>query len=79
MTSQQAAKEKDSPKLRILYHHRVGSKDGQDVHIESLAAALRNKHHKVAIVAPPAFARADFGGQSHSLIWLRRGASTVSI
>jgi hypothetical protein len=27
--------------LRILYHHRIGSRDGQAVHIDALVGALR--------------------------------------
>jgi glycosyltransferase involved in cell wall biosynthesis len=58
--------------LTILYHHRVGSKDGQGVHIESLIAALRRAGHKVHLVAPPAFSNVDFGGQSRSFSLLKR-------
>jgi glycosyltransferase involved in cell wall biosynthesis len=51
----------DGRPLRILYHHRVRSRDGQTVHIDELVAALRGLGHKVAIVAPPGFAEAAFG------------------
>lgn len=38
--------------MRILYHHRTASKDGQAVHIEELIAALRELGHEVRVVAP---------------------------
>lgn len=39
--------------MKILYHHRTASKDGQAVHIEELIAALRELGHEVRVVAPP--------------------------
>ncbi|HEX4081224.1 MAG TPA: glycosyltransferase family 4 protein [Rhizomicrobium sp.] len=47
--------------MRILYHHRIRSKDGQAVHLEELIAALRREGHEVLLVGPEAFARASFG------------------
>ena len=38
--------------MRILYHHRTASKDGQAVHIEELIEALRAEGHVVRVVAP---------------------------
>ena len=38
--------------MRILYHHRTASKDGQAVHIEELIEALRAEGHEVRVVAP---------------------------
>ena len=38
--------------MRILYHHRTASKDGQAVHIEEMIEALRSLGHEVRIVAP---------------------------
>lgn len=38
--------------MRILYHHRTASKDGQAVHIEELIGALRELGHEVRVVAP---------------------------
>ena len=37
---------------RILYHHRIASKDGQYVHVEEIINALRKAGHQVFIVAP---------------------------
>lgn len=38
--------------MRILYHHRTASKDGQAVHIEEMIGALRELGHEVRVVAP---------------------------
>lgn len=57
--------------MKILYHHRIGSKDGQAVHVEALIAALRETGHHVQIVAPPSFAKIDFGAQASWLTKVR--------
>ncbi len=38
--------------MRILYHHRTASKDGQAVHIEEMIGAMRALGHSVRVVAP---------------------------
>lgn len=38
--------------MKILYHHRTASKDGQAVHIEEMVAALRGLGHDVRVVGP---------------------------
>lgn len=38
--------------MRILFHHRTASADGQAVHIDELTSALRNRGHEVIIVGP---------------------------
>ena len=38
--------------MKILYHHRTASKDGQAVHIEEMITALREQGHEVRVVAP---------------------------
>ena len=38
--------------VRILYHHRTASSDGQAVHIEEMVVALRDLGHEVRVVAP---------------------------
>jgi glycosyltransferase involved in cell wall biosynthesis len=48
--------------MRILFHHRIGSRDGQSVHLEELMAALKALGHEVILVGPAAFAQTDFGG-----------------
>ncbi|MDE2397444.1 MAG: glycosyltransferase family 4 protein [Burkholderiales bacterium] len=44
--------------MRILYHHRTASRDGQAVHIEEMIGALRGLGHEVCVVAPEAGADA---------------------
>jgi glycosyltransferase involved in cell wall biosynthesis len=47
--------------MRILYHHRTLSKDGQAVHIEELIAAFRRAGHDVCVVGPAAHENSAFG------------------
>lgn len=47
--------------MRILYHHRVASKDGQYVHIENIVNSLRAEGEDVSIVSPGFTEKADFG------------------
>ncbi len=47
--------------MKILYHHRTASKDGQAVHIEELIGALRELGHEVRIVAPEVGAGGGMG------------------
>lgn len=48
--------------MKILYHHRTASKDGQAVHIEEMIAALRQLGHEVRVVAPAAGEEGQMGG-----------------
>jgi glycosyltransferase involved in cell wall biosynthesis len=54
--------------MRILYSHRVQSKDGQSVHIEELIGALRRQGHAVDVVGPAFYEQAGFGGGDRSLV-----------
>lgn len=58
--------------MKILYHHRIGSKDGQAVHLEELIGALRELGHEVMLVGPTGFSSAEFGHDPKRLAWLRR-------
>lgn len=61
--------------MRILYHHRTASKDGQAVHIDEMVQALRDLGHEVRVVAPDmggdgdADSRADMGAEAG---WVKR-------
>lgn len=61
--------------MRILYHHRTASRDGQAVHIEEMVAALREAGHEVLVVAPaqptaaPETKNSQMGGQ---VGWVQR-------
>jgi glycosyltransferase involved in cell wall biosynthesis len=58
--------------MKILYHHRTRSRDGQAVHIEEMIGALRNLGCEVIVVEPPATAGARFDGGSGSVGLVRR-------
>jgi glycosyltransferase involved in cell wall biosynthesis len=53
--------------MRILFHHRIASRDGQSVHLEELMAALKRLGHEVILVGPAAFAQTDFGGSNSAV------------
>ena len=50
--------------MRILYSHRIQSRDGQSVHVEEMVAAFRAAGHEVLVVGPGFYDTADFGGES---------------
>ncbi|MDX6749969.1 glycosyltransferase family 4 protein [Geminicoccaceae bacterium 1502E] len=58
--------------MRILYHHRVRSKDGQFVHIDAMVGALRELGHEVLLVGPAATAQAAFGEDAGAVARLKR-------
>lgn len=58
--------------MRILYSHRIGSRDGQAVHLEAMVAALRAAGHEVRVVGPAGFDRSDLGGDSRAVGLVRR-------
>ena len=47
--------------MKILYHHRVASKDGQYVHIEEIVNALTSLGHEIHMVAPRMTELSAFG------------------
>lgn len=47
--------------MKILYHHRIASKDGQNVHVEEIIHALRELGHEVRVVAPGLHDDTEFG------------------
>ncbi len=58
--------------MKILYHHRIRSKDGQYVHLEELVSALRAIGHEVRIVGPDAVGHAAFGSDAGIVAWMKR-------
>lgn len=50
--------------MRILYSHRIQSRDGQSVHVEELIAAFRALGHEVMVIGPGFYEKAKFGGES---------------
>jgi len=57
--------------MKILYHHRTASQDGQAVHIDEMIAALRAQGHEVRVVAPGAPAGRSMGGEVAWVRWLK--------
>ncbi len=58
--------------MKILYHHRVGSRDGQAVHIDELVHAFRSLGHDVVVVAPPGFELSPIGHESRVAAWIKQ-------
>lgn len=47
--------------MKILFHHRIRSKDGQFVHMDELIRALREAGHEIVIAGPDVVAENSFG------------------
>jgi glycosyltransferase involved in cell wall biosynthesis len=58
--------------MKILYHHRIRSKDGQYVHIEEMIHALRAQGHDIMLVGPAAVSRVKFGSDAGLVVILKR-------
>ncbi|MBP0445126.1 glycosyltransferase family 4 protein [Roseomonas sp. SSH11] len=58
--------------MKILYSHRIASRDGQGVHLDSLVAALRKAGHTVRVVGPASYENTALGEGSRMVSWLRR-------
>jgi glycosyltransferase involved in cell wall biosynthesis len=50
--------------MKILYHHRIRSKDGQFVHVEELIGAFRSLGHEVRVVGPEHVESEAFGADA---------------
>jgi glycosyltransferase involved in cell wall biosynthesis len=58
--------------MRILYHHRIRSKDGQYVHLEEITEALRNLGHEIILVGPSIIESSEFGSDAGVTAFLKR-------
>jgi glycosyltransferase involved in cell wall biosynthesis len=58
--------------VRILYHHRLASKDGQLVHVDELVRALGRRGHAVTVLAPPLYEDRPFGAEGGIVDRLKR-------
>lgn len=58
--------------MKILYHHRIASKDGQYVHVEAIVGALRRLGHEVILTGPEIAQDQGFGGETGWVRWLKR-------
>jgi len=57
--------------MKILYHHRIASKDGQYVHIEELTKAFDALGHELKIISP-AVSDGEFGSEGGVVSVLKR-------
>lgn len=58
--------------MKILYHHRIRSKDGQYVHIEEMTGALRKLGHEIVMAGPAAVENEEFGAEAGFVAILKR-------
>jgi len=58
--------------MKILYHHRIASKDGQYVHIEELTNALKLLGHDIIMVGPSTVEKESFGSEGGIVPLLKR-------
>ncbi len=53
--------------MKILFHHRVASRDGQSVHMEELTEALAAQGHTLVMVGPAGWSATGFGGSNRTV------------
>ncbi|HET7306572.1 MAG TPA: glycosyltransferase family 4 protein [Gammaproteobacteria bacterium] len=60
--------------MKILYHHRIGSRDdGQLVHIQELVAALERRGHDVLVIGPSVTDTSKASGARIAfIVWLKK-------
>lgn len=57
--------------MKILYHHRIASKDGQYVHVEEMINALQAIGQEIIVVEPAQLTKKSFGASSGTVASLR--------
>ena len=58
--------------MRILYHHRIRSKDGQFVHLEEMIHALSSLGHDIEVVGPRHVEEERFGADAGYVAGLKK-------
>lgn len=58
--------------MKILYHHRIASKDGQYVHVEELTEALKKLGHEIIMVSPDITESSSFGSEGGLVPLMKR-------
>lgn len=58
--------------MKILYHHRTRSKDGQNVHIDELTRALRARGHEIVMIEPAGMDSEDFGADAGAVAMMKK-------
>ncbi len=67
-----AKKQFEGVPVKILYHHRTASKDGQAVHIEEMIHALRTLGHEVRVVSPADDSGPSQGQMGADMGWVHK-------
>ncbi len=57
--------------MKILYHHRIASKDGQYVHITEMINAFKELGHTVSLVEPKLTSNKNFGADANIIQVIR--------
>jgi glycosyltransferase involved in cell wall biosynthesis len=57
--------------IKILYHHRIASKDGQYVHIAEIVNALKELGHEIIMVEPDSINKKEFGKSANAVQGVR--------
>jgi glycosyltransferase involved in cell wall biosynthesis len=58
--------------MKILYHHRIASKDGQFVHVEELTQALKRQGHEIIFIGPNVMNNSEFGSEGGIIPLLKK-------
>lgn len=58
--------------MKILYHHRIRSKDGQYVHVEEMVGALKALGHEIVIVGPSGMDKEGLGADAGMVVWMKQ-------
>jgi glycosyltransferase involved in cell wall biosynthesis len=58
--------------MKILFHHRIRSKDGQFVHLEELSSALARLGHEIIFVGPAGVEQEAFGSDAGSVNLMKK-------
>ena len=58
--------------MKILYHHRIRSKDGQYVHVGELTDALKGLGHEIILIGPKAIEKEKFGSDAGLIAKLKK-------
>ena len=58
--------------MRILYHHRIASRDGQYIHLMAILTQLKKQGHEVYLLGPDLGENSGMGGQKEWIHFLKR-------
>ncbi len=58
--------------MKILYHHRIASKDGQYVHLEELINSFKKQGNEIILVGPKIVETSSFGSEGGLVFHLKK-------